>query len=221
MGNSTFVFGAQSRKDIPFQIGEYTFFSKPLTVREELPLAEVGDAYDEAEGDIRVFIREQADALLPILQRRVQGEVMLSQQWVLDHVGVDTLPGLLELLKTGKRPSGPVALTNWDEQPIVINGREFHMRRLSFSEQANFNDAPDQKELRATINFGVNTLAGLLERRALDGQPVTADWLLDHLSSDEIGAVTSLLLGGPEVADPNASSTPQADAVAESGTSAA
>lgn len=214
------VFGSQSRKSLPFDIAGVTFFARPLTTREELPLADLGDRYDLGGNDLQdfqAFAREQADLLAGLLQDRAQGDPtpLITPEWVMNHLGGDSLPRLLTFLRTGERPAEPLQLTDWTEEPLVINDREFRTRRLNFREQLLAADVPEDESTRATTERAAASLAGLLEARAVDGQPVTGDWLIDTLTTAELSELITLLARGPEVDDPNAEPNLTLDAAAD------
>ncbi len=220
------VFGSQSRKSLPFDIAGVTFFARPLTTREELPLADLGDSYDLESNDMQsfqAFAREQAELLAEMLQSRAQGDPtpLITPEWVLDHLSSDSLPRLLTFLRTGERPKEALQITEWTEAPLVIDDREFRLRRLSFREQLLAADMPEDEGNRATTERAAANLAGLLQARAVDGEPVTGDWLIDTLTASELTELISLLASGPQVDDPNAEPAAEPDAAAdESGTSA-
>lgn len=221
------VFGSKAHRTLPFDIAGVTFFARPLTTREELPLADLGDRYDLTSEDFQnfqAFAAEQAELLAQLLQDRAQGDPvpLITPTWVMDHLGSESLPRLLTFLRTGERPRDALQLTDWTDEPLVIDDREFRTRRLNFREQLIAADFPEHETNRAITERAAANLAGLLEARAVDGQPVTADWLIDTLTTSELTSLTSLLARGPEVDDPNAEPAAEpARAADASGTSEA
>lgn len=207
-----FAFGTTSHKTLPFDLGGLTFFSKPLTVLEELPLSELGDSFDVADNltaeKLRHFFREQAELIAAVLRDRVQGDGggQITPDWVLTQLGSDTQPLLLQFLRTGRRPAGSLDLISWLDEPFSIQDRDFVARKLSFAEQIEVMGSglvAQTGSTADTVRSAAAMLAPILSARAADGQPVEPDWLLASLTAEDLSRVTTLLQSGPEALDPN------------------
>lgn len=219
MKNIKFAFGTGTRKTLPFELGGVTFFSRPLTSREELELGDLGDRYDldGDTGSMSQYLAEQSEVLARLLSSRAQGE-QVSPAWVEQHLGVQNMTALMGFLRTGERPSGTLDLHPWADEPLTIEGRPFEMRPLTFTEQGLMARIPLDGTGRAIAEFSATHLAQLLDARALpvDGEqpgPVTADWLLDHLGTAELGEILTLIQNGPN-ADGAETTDPPSEAAA-------
>lgn len=229
MKNTKFAYGTQSRKTLPFILAGLTFFSRPLTVAEDLALSDVGDRYDlDAVGgqDLVPFFDEQTALVADLLRSRVQGDdapVQVTPEWVRQHVGVITLPRILGFLRSGERPGESLDLGNWFEEPITVQEREFRARQASFGEQVQAASIPAEGTTRQILDAGLTYLAALLTARAVDGEPVTSEWLMENLGASDVTELTGLLQSGPqEDEDPNAEAqAPGSSEADESPTSAA
>lgn len=202
MKNIKFAFGTGTRKSLPFDIGGVTFFSRPLTSREELELADLGDRYDlDAENaPIGAYLAEQADVLARLLNSRAVSE-QISTNWIQEHLGVQNMTATLDFLRTGDRPAEALDLTTWTDDPITIEERPFALKALSFQEQGRLATFPQDASARAITEFTAGQLAQLLNARALPSdhshEDVTADWLLDHLGAAELQQILTLIQNGP------------------------
>lgn len=223
-----FVFGIDKHKTLPFVIAGITFFSKPLTVAEELPFAEVGDRFDAEHASTeatKAFITEQASFIATLLTNRLAPQSdnrpipTIDTAWALNNTGMPTLPNIMQFLRSGQRPSGPLELGQWDSEPIEIDGFQFAMRQFSFAELLATADLAELSGVASTVTGSLEVLAQLLNARLLgyegqDPRPaITAEWLGQHLTSEDVEAVTMLLQNGPDTAegdDPNAPTLPDA-----------
>ncbi|GAQ23907.1 hypothetical protein DEIGR_400040 [Deinococcus grandis] len=221
MKNIKFAFGTGTRKTLPFEIGGVTFFSRPLTSREELELADLGDRYDleNENAPISTYLEEQAQVLATLLATRANGQAV-DPGWMLDHLGVQNMTAMLAFLRTGERPHETLNLKPWTDEPLTIEGRPFTMRPLTFREQARLAAFPQDGSSRAITEFTAAHLAELLNVRALpsdnpdqDQQAVTANWLLDHLGAAELQQILTLIQNGPN-ADGAETEDPPSEAAA-------
>lgn len=213
-----FAFGTGTRKTLPFEIGGVTFFSRPLTSREELDLADLGDRYDleSADGAISVYLDEQAEALSKMLSSRAVNDPV-DAAWIKQHLGVQNMTLLMGFLRTGERPDGTLDLTTWTDEPITIEGRPFTLRAPSFAEQGRLAQLPQDGTNRDIAIFSATQLSLLLDARALPADkphpPVTTDWLLDHLGTNELSEILTLIQNGPN-ADGAEAEDPPSEAAA-------
>ncbi|MVN88291.1 hypothetical protein GO986_16215 [Deinococcus sp. HMF7620] len=211
MKTQKFAFGTNSRRTLPFDIGGVTFFAHPLTVAEELQLADVGDRYDldALEGtEVAPFIQEQIGVLSGLLRSRVQGDVLINPGWVEVHMGTLTLTPLLALLRSGEKPQGSLTLTSWLDEPFTVQERTFDALPLSFAEQLQAGALGQDGTSREITEGSLRLLAALLTARATDnGGKVTPEWLMANLGTADLGPLLSLIQNGPEVPDPNADET--------------
>ena len=208
------AFGTQSRKSLPFTLAGRTFFSKPLTVGEELTLSDIGDRYDlEAlDGEhVAPFIREQCGLVADLLNHRLQGEASerITPEWVMRHVNAGTLEALLGFLRTGERPKRSLDIVAWFDEPITVQDRAFRATPVNFEEQLQAGEIKADGSNREIVQSSMHYLATLLTHRAEDSQAVTADWLTENLGVNDMQELLNLLQNGPqEDEDPNAEVEP-------------
>lgn len=221
---SKFQFGTTKHQTLPFVLAGLTFFSRPLTVAEELPLAELGDQFDSVVAtpdETRQFFAGQCDIVAGMLRSRLApvGEgaalPLVDANWVALNMGLANMPTVLEFLRSGKRPSEPLDLSNWTNETIEIDGLTFAMRQMNFAELLLGIDLDLSTGARSVVEGSANMLAALLNNRLLwegENRPeITADWIAQHLTSADMSAVQTLLSAGPdalgqesEAEDPNA-----------------
>ncbi|BDP44844.1 hypothetical protein DAETH_48130 (plasmid) [Deinococcus aetherius] len=222
MRHSKLAFGTQSRKTLPFTLAGLVFFTRPLTVDEDLSLSDVGDRYDletlEPQETV-AFLDEQLVIVADLLQSRVQGEPqpLVTAGWAGMNLGASNLAKVLHFLRTGQRPEGPFELGAWEEETFTVQDREFRPLRPSFAEQREAAMIGAAKSTREAIEGGLAFLALLLTNRAVDEQPVEVAWLRANLGTPDVTALTSYLQNGPQQeAAPNA----PAEAASADGSSA-
>lgn len=204
-----FKFGTAKHQTLPFTIGGVTFFSKPLTIGEELPLAALGDDYDAGEAtpeQQRALMAGQAEYMATLLRSRLvatEGEAPnIDTDWAMQHFGVSNLISVLAFLRSGKRPSEPLELVNWSDEPLEIDDLRFAMRQFNFAEQLEAaNLANVEGGAAASVGASLDVLALLLNNRIQGDEPrpvVTAQWLEQHLTAADIQGVMTLLQNGPD-----------------------
>lgn len=230
MGNK-FKFGTNKHQTLPFTIAGQTFFSKPLTIGEELPLASMGDHFDEAAAGVqetRDFLIGQAEFVAGMLRTRLttsDGSTPpppIDTQWVLRNLGMSTYLALLQFLRTGQRPTESLELRNWNDEPIEIDGFSFAMRQLSFDEQLLASElSVVEGGTVVIVESSLKVLAALLSNRLQTEQEpkpvVTPEWLSEHLTAAEVQEILGLLQNGPDTEgdDPNVETPANLELVAD------
>lgn len=220
------AFGTGSRKTLPFLLAGLTFFARPLTVDEDLALSDVADRYETEEltgARVVELMEEQAGVVTDLLQGRVQGEPrpLITPTWVMTHLGAQNLPRVLGFLRTGERPREALELREWEQEPFSVQDREFRSLQLSFDEQRRAATLGDGGSTRETLTASLDLLAGLLTVRAVDGEPVTAEWLKANLGTEDITGLLTYLQHGPDEEDEDPNAGEEAPAADGSSTSAA